>query len=161
MKVVLGMLFFTSSNADIQLAEKELTWRPYTIKKALPTIHQVEIINQKLFAKAALDEKIEAFVANVSFVGSRINIYRVRKVQLALLLIKKATVLVEYPDFTNIFLQKSANIFLEWTGANQHAIKVKKGKQLPYGPIYNLGPVKFEIFKTYIEINLANGFIRA
>ena len=29
-KVVLGMLFLTLSNADIQFAEKKLTWRSYT-----------------------------------------------------------------------------------------------------------------------------------
>ena len=38
MEVVLRMLFLTFSNADIQFAEKELTWRSYTAKEALPTI---------------------------------------------------------------------------------------------------------------------------
>ena len=38
---------------------------------------------------------------------------------------------------------------------------MEEGKQLLYGPIYNLGPVKLKILKTYIETNLANGFIRA
>ena len=33
--------------------------------------------------------------------------------------------------------------------------------QLPYGPIYNLGPVELETLKTYIKTNLANGFIRS
>ena len=42
---------------------------------------------------------------------------------------------------------------------NEHAIKLKKGKQLLFRPIYSLRPVELEILKTYIEINLANNFI--
>ena len=34
-EVVLGMPFFTFSNADVQFIEKELTWRSYTTAKAL------------------------------------------------------------------------------------------------------------------------------
>ena len=45
MEVVLGMPFLSLSNADVQFAEKELTWRTYTTKKALPTTCRVEIIN--------------------------------------------------------------------------------------------------------------------
>ena len=45
MEVVLGMPFLTLSNADVQFAEKELTWRTYTTKEAFPTTRQVEIIN--------------------------------------------------------------------------------------------------------------------
>ena len=42
---------------------------------------------------------------------------------------------------------------------NEHAIELEEGKQLFFGPIYSLGPVELEILKTYIETNLANGFI--
>ena len=35
--VVLGMLFLTFSNADVQFVEKELIWKSYTTAKALPT----------------------------------------------------------------------------------------------------------------------------
>ena len=45
MKVVLGMLFLFLSHVNIQFAEKELIWRTYTTKKALPTTRQVDIIN--------------------------------------------------------------------------------------------------------------------
>ena len=44
---------------------------------------------------------------------------------------------------------------------NEHAIKLEDGKQPSYGQIYSLGPVELEILKTYIEINLANSFIRS
>ena len=55
--------------------------------------------------------------------------------------------------------RKSANVLSERTRANEQAIKLEKGKQLLYGPIYSLGPVELETLKTYIEIKLANGFI--
>ena len=37
MEVVLKIPFLTLSNVDIQFAEKELTWKSYTTKKALLT----------------------------------------------------------------------------------------------------------------------------
>ena len=37
LEVVLEMPFHTPCNADIQFTQKELTWRSYTTKKALPT----------------------------------------------------------------------------------------------------------------------------
>ena len=45
MEVVLGMPFLSFSNADVQFAEKELTWKTYTTEEALPTTRQVEIID--------------------------------------------------------------------------------------------------------------------
>ena len=84
-----------------------------------------------------------------------------KKAQLALLLAEKVTVPTEYSDFADVFLEKSANVLPEQTRANEHAIELEKSKQLSYGPIYSLGPVELKMFKTYIEINLSNGFIRA
>ena len=161
MKVVLGMPFLTLSNADVQFAEKELTWRTYTTKKALPTTRRVEIIDWKEFAKAALDENVEAFVVHVSSLRSKMTIHPAREAQLALLLTKEVTVPVEYSDFADVFSEKSANVLPERTGANEHAIELEEGKQPPYGPIYSLGPVELKTLMTYIEINLSNGFIRA
>ena len=51
-------------------------------------------------------------------------------------------------------------ILPECTEFNEHAIDLENGKQLLYGPIYSLGPVKLEILKTYIEIHLKTWFIR-
>ena len=45
MEVVLGIPFLTFSNVDVQFAKKELIWRIYTTKKALPTTRQVKIID--------------------------------------------------------------------------------------------------------------------
>ena len=160
-KVVLGMTFLTFSNADIQFTEEELTWRTYTTKKALPTTRQVEIVNWKEFAKAALDENVEALVVYVSFLRLKMSIYPVRKAQLVLLVIKEANVPIKYMDFADIFSEKSANIPPKQTGANEHAIKLEEGEQPLYGPIYSLGPIELETLKIYIETNLATGFIQA
>ena len=77
MEVVLTMPFLTLGNADIHFTEKELTWRSYTAKEALPITQRVEHINKKEFAKAALDKNIKAFVLYVSFLslGSKMTIY--------------------------------------------------------------------------------------
>lgn len=48
----------------------------------------------------------------------------------------------------------------ENTGINKYAIEQIKGKQPPYGPIYNLKPVELETLKTYIETHFKIGFIR-
>ena len=147
-KVILGMPFLTFSNADVQYAEKKLIWRIYTIKEALSTIRQIEIINRKKFAKAALDENVEAFVVHISSLRSKISIHSARKAQLTLLVTKEVTVPVEYSDFANVFLEKSANVFPERTSANEHAIELEEGKQPPYRPIYSLGPIELKTFKT-------------
>ena len=66
----------------------------------------------------------------------------------------------EYSDYSNVFLAENAAELSENTGMNEHAIKLEEGKQPPFGPIYSLGPVELETLKTYIETNLANGFIQ-
>ena len=111
-EVVPGMLFLTFINADIQFAEKKLTWSAYTIEKSLPTIRQVEIIDQKEFAKAVLDENVKAFVVHVSSLRSRITIRPMTEAQLALLLTKKVTVPAEYSDFDDMF-QKSQQMYFQ------------------------------------------------
>ena len=158
-EVVLSMFFLIFSNANIQFAKKELTWKIYITKEALSTTRQVEFINQKKFAKAALDKNIKDFAIYISFFGLRIIIYPVKKAQKALLLAKKITVLAEYFDFANVFLEESANVLPEQIGVNEHAIKLEKGKEPLYGSIYSLEPVELKTLKTYIKTNLANGFI--
>ena len=43
---------------------------------------------------------------------------------------------------------------------NKYTIKLEEDQQPLFGPIYSLGQVELEMLKTYIETNLANGFIR-
>ena len=66
----------------------------------------------------------------------------------------------KYSDFADVFSPDLTTELSEHTKINTHAIDLEEGKQPLYGPIYSLGLVELEILKTYIEINLANGFIR-
>ena len=43
---------------------------------------------------------------------------------------------------------------------NKHAIDLEDDKQLPYKPIYSMGPVELETLKTYIETYLKTRFIQ-
>ena len=86
-------------------------------------------------------------------------IYPAWETQIALLIAKKVKILTKYLDFSNIFSKEKASILPRVTKLNEYTIKLLKGQQLPYRPIYSLGLVKFKTLKTYIETNLANGFI--
>ncbi len=66
MEGVLRMLFLALSNADFRFGAEKLTWRSYTATEALPTTSQVKLIDEREFAKAALDENLETFVVHVS-----------------------------------------------------------------------------------------------
>ena len=158
-EVVLGMPFLTLSNADVQFVEEELTWRSYTTAEALSTTKRVELINKKEFVKARLDEKSKTFVAHVASLNLAPGIHPDRAAQIASLLTKEVKIPDEYLDFTDVFSEKKALVLPERTKLNEHTIDLKDGKQLPYGPIYSLGPVELETLKTYIETHLKTGFI--
>ena len=64
-EVVLRMSFLTLNNADIQFAEKRLTWNVYTTAKALSNTKWIKLINKKDFAGAALDEESKTFVMHI------------------------------------------------------------------------------------------------
>ena len=73
---------------------------------------------------------------------------------------KRIGIVAEYSDFFNNFSSDSAAELPEHTRINDHLINLLDNKQPLYGPIYSLGPVELEMLKTYIEANLASGFIR-
>ena len=90
----------------------------------------------------------------------KIRIYLAEKAQIALLFAKKVTVLVEYADFANLFLKKSARELPKRTGITEYIIKLTKWKQSLYRFIYSLGLLELETLKTYIIMKLANNFIQ-
>ena len=67
---------------------------------------------------------------------------------------------MEYSDFVDVFSPKLALKLIKYTGINDHAIKLVDKWQSYYEPIYSLEIVELETLKTYIEINLADSFIR-
>ena len=106
MEVVLGMLFLTFSNADVQFEKKELSWRFYTIAEVLPTTKQVELINKKEFTKTALDEKSETFVVHVAFLNLAPGIHLDRAAQIASLLTEEVKILDKYSDLPTFFQKR-------------------------------------------------------
>ena len=170
-EVILGMPFLKLSNADVSFGEGTLTWKSYTTNEALPTTERVQLVDPKEFVIAALDADSETFVVHVAIrEQEEMAINPDRKAQIeaqsgaqvgALLFDEAPTeVPVEYSDYSNVFSAENAAELLENTGMNEHAIELEEGKQPPFGPIYSLDPVELETLKTYIETNLANGFIR-
>ena len=83
------------------------------------------------------------------------------RAQVRVLLFDKAStkISVEYSDYSNIFLVENVIKISKNTEINEHAIKLKKGKQSLFGLIYSLELVELETLKTYIKTNLANNFI--
>ena len=65
-EMILGMPFLKISNANIAFGERTLTWKSYTINKALPTTEQVQLVDPKKFVIAALDMDSEIFVVYVA-----------------------------------------------------------------------------------------------
>lgn len=68
-EMVLGMLFLFFSNVDIKFSKQpeKLIWRSYIVIEILPITRWVKLINEKIFAKAALDGDSETFVVYVIF----------------------------------------------------------------------------------------------
>ena len=85
-----------------------------------------------------------------------------KQAQVKTLLFNKAPTEVpaEYSDYSNVFSVEYRAKLSENTGINEHTIELEEGKQLLFGPFYNLEPVELEILKIYNKTILANGFIR-
>ena len=85
-----------------------------------------------------------------------------KKAQVANLKVDKALtkVLSKYADFADIFSPKLAADIPEYMEINDHAIELVDDQQHSYGPIYSLDSIELERLKTYIENNLASGFIK-
>ena len=173
-EVILRMLFLKINNPDVLFSEKTLTWKSYTTNKALPTIKQVQLVNQKKFVIAAIDADNETFVVHVTIrEQEKMAINPDRKAQIkaqseaksktqirALIFNKAPTeVPAEYSNYSNVFSAENVAELPKNTGINKHAIELKESKQPPFESIYNLSQVELEMLKTYIETNLANGFI--
>ena len=166
MEIVLGMLFLIFNNANIQFAEKKLTWRSYTVAEALPTTERVELIDKKEFAKAALDEESKTFVVHVAALKVALRLAEMmidlaRAAQIDALKQDETSTKVppKYADYADVFSFDLKMELPENTGMNKLAIELQNSQQPPYGPIYSLGPVELETLKTYIKTHLKTGFI--
>ena len=157
------MPFLKLSNANVSFGKKTLTWKTYITHKALFITEQVQIIHKKDFVIAALNANSETFVMHMAILEQKkMPVHSKKQAQVEALIFDKAptAVLVEYFDYSKNFSAEYVAKFLKYTKINNHVIKLEKGKQPSFGPIYSLGSVKLETLKIYIKINLTNGFIQ-
>ena len=68
-------------------------------------------------------------------------------------------IVAEYSDYSNVFSAENTMELPEYAKMNDHTIVLEEDKQLPFGQIYSLRPVKLKILKTYIKTILVNSFI--
>ncbi len=152
------------SNIDIDFQARDLQWGSYTTRNILLTTKSIELIRKKEFTAAALDLEYEAFVVHIAAlsVDSDHEMHPSKRPQIAHLKADEAfsEVSGEYTDLVDVFFPKLAVKLPEHTGINDHAIKLVDDWQPPYSSIYNLGLMKLELLKAYIENNLASGFIK-
>lgn len=69
-------------------------------------------------------------------------------------------IFAKYSNFVNVFLPDLAFEFPKYTKTKNHTFELINVQQPPYRPIYNLRSIELKTLKTYIEIHLANEFIR-
>ena len=161
--MILRMPFLKISNADVSFGEETLMWKIYTTNEALPITERVQIVDSKEFVIAALDVDSKTLVVHVAIrEREEMPVHFEKQAQVRALLFDKALTEIpaEYSDYSNIFSAKNVAELPENTGINEHVIELEEDKQPPFSPIYSLRPIELEILKTYIETNLANGFIR-
>lgn len=159
--IVLDKFFFILSNTEINFLELELNQRLYTTIEALSTTKLVKLVEKKEFVIIALNLDGKTFVIYIAFFAST-NIYSFYIIQIILLIQDKVPIFVlpKYANILDIFSLHLAINLLKHIGINDLPNDIVKDQQLSYKPIYTLRQVEFEILKTYIEINRANGFIK-
>lgn len=84
-EVVLGMLFLSLSNANINFETKDLIWREYLGNETLSTTSQVWLIDKHKFADAIINKNLGIFVLHVTIMKAEIPIHPLRASQLAVL----------------------------------------------------------------------------
>ena len=163
------MLFLILSSADMDFFGQELQWRTYIIEESLPTTRCIELVGKKKFTAAVLDLELETYIVYVESVSSIVlsnssplYVHPFRRFQIAGLIAEKTLtkIFAKYSDFANIFFPDLVSKLSQYTRINDHAIKLVNGQQPLYGPIYSLNLIDLKILKAYIQINLANRFIR-
>lgn len=123
-------------------------------------ICQVKLINKNKIIYTKLNKNIKTFIIRISSLAVKITIYLVKKVLISLLLVKEITILIEYPDFVNVFSKKLTKMLFKYIRTNRYIMKLKDSKQLIYESIYSLELIKLKTLRIYNKTNLINNFIR-
>ncbi len=137
--IVLGMLFLTMSNTDVDFQARDLQLSSYTNGDVLLTNRWVELIRKKDFTIPAFNLGHEAFVVHIATVNVNLDdeVYPSRRAQIAHLKADEAPSKVssEYADFADIFSLKLAADLLEHTGIKYYTIELVVDWQPPYNLI--------------------------
>ena len=119
------MPFLTLSDANIDFLGREL------IKKALPTIRCIELVDKKEFAVIALDPEYKTYIVYVGSVSSiaspksfPLDVHPFCRLQIASLIAKKAPIKIpnEYVNFA--FSPDLVSKLSKYTEINNHSIKL-------------------------------------
>ena len=128
-EIILGILFFKISNADIAFDIKTLIWNFYTTIKALSNIEQVQLVNLKEFIIAALDADNKTFVVHIPIKKrEKMLMHFEKQAQVGGLLFDEAPTAIpaEYFNYSNIFLAKNVVELPEYIRIKNHTIKLEK-----------------------------------
>ena len=137
-EVVLGMLFFTLSSANIDFLGRELWWRTYSIKEVLPTTRHIELVGKKKFTATTLNLENEIFIVHVTSVGSdmspnspplELNVHPFCRPQVSGVIAEEANTKVpaEYLDFTDVFSSDLVSEPPKHTRIDDHVIELVNG----------------------------------
>ena len=122
------------SIADVDFLGRELWWRTYTTKEALPSTRRDKLVGKKEFAATALDVESENFVVQVvsfssdaspSFSSLKLNVHPSCRPETSSLIAKAALIKIptKYLDFANVFSLDLASELSEHTRINNHVTK--------------------------------------
>lgn len=128
-------------------------------RQALAMTKKIEIIGKTEFAVMVLNINDEIFLVHEAALAELIiiSIHFSCEAQVVSLIIIE--ILVKYFDFLDVFFSDFTMKLPKHTKINNYLINLFENKQLLYGQIYSLRPVKVEILKTYIKANLTSFFI--
>lgn len=73
-----------------------------------------------------LDKK--DFIVHIAFFSTKIIIYLIQEIQIALLITEKVIILEKYSDFTNVFLKQLVVELFKRFNINNHAINLEPDK---------------------------------
>lgn len=135
----------------------------FIITKILLIIKQIELVKKKKFVIVAFNSRDKIFaVFIVSFISFNSDIHSFCRTKLVFLFINKALIVIlfEYANFIDIFSLKYITELSKHIKNYYHLIYPIDSQQPHYKSIHSLKPVELEILKTFIEINLANSFIK-
>lgn len=124
----------------------------------------MDLVGKKEFVVVTFGSEDETFIVYMTIpASSSSNVHSFCLAQIVSLTTDKVPTAIpnKYADFANDFLPDLATELLEHIKINNLTINSIDGKQPSYRSIYGLRLLKLEILKTFIEINLANGFIRS